>query len=169
MWLPIQNFITDGTYFLQADPDTTICDPGNNLDVITATYYNGENQGIAIEASRGYNRIGLVKPDFAAPGINILGPLPMIGNTNMSPAERQESARYGYQSGSSVAAAITSGTAALLMEWGLVRRNDLSMDTVTIQKYLIRGANPAGREIPNRLWGNGLLDLFGVYDSLRPK
>lgn len=169
IWMPLRNFITDGTYFLQADPDTTICDPGNNMGVISVTYYDGERRGIAVEASRGYNRIGLLKPDFAAPGVNVLGPLPVIGNANMSPAEREEFARYGYQSGSSVAAAVTAGTAALLMEWGLVKRNDLSMDTVTVQKYLIQGANPVGRETPNRLWGNGLLDLFGVFDFLRPK
>lgn len=169
IWLPLRNFISDGTYFLQADPNTTICDPGNNSGVISVAYYDGENQGIATDSSRGYNRIGLVRPDIAAPGMNILGPLPGIGNADISPEERLETARYGYRSGSSAAAAAASGTAALLMEWGLVRRNDISMDTVTVQKYLIQGANPAGRETPNQLWGNGLLDLFGVFDFLRPK
>lgn len=169
IWLPLRNFITDGTYFLQADPDITICDPANNTGVITVAHYDGRTQGIAAEASRGYNRLGLVRPDIAAPGVNVLGPLPGIGNNDMSPEERLEAARYGYQSGSSVAAAVTAGTAALLLEWGNVRRNDLSMNTVTIQKYLIQGANPAGRETPNRSWGNGLLDLFGVFDFLRPK
>ncbi len=169
IWLPIRNFITDETYFLQANPDTTICDPANNYNVISVAFYNSSNQGISIDSGRGYNRIGLVKPDIAAPGIEILGPLPGIGTEQLSPAEREEQARYGYQSGSSVATALTAGTVALIVEWGLVRRNDISMDTLTVQKYLIQGANPAGSVIPNRTWGNGLLDLFGVFDVLRPK
>lgn len=169
IWLPIRNFITDETYFLQADPNTTICDPANSNRVISVAYYNGPTRGIAVESSRGFNRIGLVRPDIAAPGVEILGPMPGIGTVSMSPAEREERARYGYQSGSSVAAALTAGAVALLAEWGIVRRNDISMDTVTIQKYLIQGANPAGIEIPNRAWGHGLLDLFGAFDVLRPK
>lgn len=169
IWLPIRNFITDETYFLQADPDTTICDPANNYNIISIAYYNSVTRGISIDSGRGYNRIGLVKPDIAAPGIEILGPLPEIGTEVLPPAERAERARYGYQSGSSVATALTAGTVALIVEWGLVRRNDISMDTLTVQKYLIQGANPAGNEIPNRTWGNGLLDLFGVFDVLRPK
>ena len=55
----------------------------------------------------------------AAPGIGIYGPLPRIGNIYpATEAERRETARYDYQNGSSMAAAITSGVAAMLMEWG---------------------------------------------------
>jgi len=51
-----------------------------------------------------------------------------------------------------MATAITSGISAMLMEWGVLRGNDITMDTVSIQKYLIRGSN--GIEEPNRLWGD---------------
>lgn len=169
IWLPMRNFISDETYFLQADPNVTICDPANSRGLITTGFYNGTTGGVSIESSRGYTRIGLVKPDIVAPGINILGPLPWIGIPPVSLAEREASARYDNQSGSSEAAALTAGTVALLVEWGLVRRNDISMDTVTVQKYLIQGANPAGSVTPNQAWGNGQLDLFGVFDVLRPK
>lgn len=41
------------------------------------------------------------------------------------------------------------------------------MDTVTIQKYLIRGADSDGLTEPNRLWGNGRLNVFDVFERLR--
>ncbi|HBA98118.1 MAG TPA: hypothetical protein DCZ23_08420, partial [Lachnospiraceae bacterium] len=59
------------------------------------------------------------KPDFAAPGINIYGPLPRLGNLYpLNDEEKNLTARYDFRSGSSMAAAITAGAAALLMEWG---------------------------------------------------
>ena len=96
-----------------------------------------------------------------------------IAFTGMTPADTQrqraEEARYGMRNGSSIAAALTAGTVALLAEWGIVKRNDLSMDTTTIKKYLIRGTDRTGREFPNRMWGYGFLNLYGVFDALRPK
>ena len=41
------------------------------------------------------------------------------------------------------------------------------MNTVSIQKYLIRGADSDGLTEANRLWGNGTLDLYGVFERLR--
>lgn len=170
IWLPIRNFLSADTYFLQSNTDTTICDPANNASIITVTYFNGSNQSVSVDSSRGYNRLGLIRPDIVAPGIEILGPLPGIGNpAAFTPEEWRNEARFAYQSGSSIAAAVTAGAACLLLEWGFDRRNDITMDTVKVQKYLIRGANRDGMEFPNRLWGNGQLDLFGVFDALRPK
>ena len=127
--------------------------PSNNQNLVSVSYYDSANNSIAINSSRGFTRDGKIKPDFAAPGIGIYGPLPRIGN--IYPAteeERKRTARYDYKSGSSMAAAITSGISAMLMEWGALRGNDITMDTVSIQKYLIRGSN--GIEEPNRLWGD---------------
>ena len=74
--------------------------------------------------------------------------------------------RFGYMSGSSGACAVTAGAAAILLEWGIVRKNDISMNTVKVQKYLIRGADASGMSVVNRLWGNGTLYLYGVFESL---
>src|SRR5699024_380657 len=74
MWLPISNFITEETYFIRADPDTTLVSPGTNPAVITFTAYNHENNSLYLEASRGYGRACGIKPDMAAPGVNVLGP-----------------------------------------------------------------------------------------------
>ena len=50
---------------------------------------------------------------------------------------------------------------------GVLRGNDITMDTVSIQKYLIRGADSDGVAEPNRLWGNGKLNIYNVFESLR--
>lgn len=170
IWLPMRELLLSDTKFLRANPDTTICDPANNSGIITAAFYNSTDDSVAIDSSRGYNRDGQVKPDFAAPGVDILGPLAFVGSAPAPTAqERGLEARYGYRSGSSISAALTAGTVCLLAEWGFVRRNDISMDTTTVKKYLIRGAERTGMGYPNRLWGNGLLNLYGVFDALRPK
>lgn len=170
IWLPIRNFISDETYFLRPDPDITICDPANNIGVITCSYYNPANRSEAIESSRGYTRAQYIKPNFAAPGTDVYGTLPFVGNYPVSAQEREERARYGYRTGSSCATAVTAGCVALLAQWALIERNDIAMDTNAANKYLIRGANRTGMLIaPNRTWGNGTLDIYGVFDSLRPR
>ena len=167
MWLPIRNFLPETTYFLKADPDVTLCDPSNNTNLISASYYNSSNRSVAINSSRGYTRLGYIKPDIASPGIDVYGPLPYIGNKYPgTEEERMLLTRFGYMSGSSGACAVTAGAAALLLEWGIVRKNDISMNTVKVQKYLIRGADASGMSGVNRLWGNGTLYLYGVFESL---
>ncbi len=166
MWLPIREFINDGTYFLRPDPNTTLCDPSNNLQIITVSYYDGANRSVAAQASRGFNVRGEIAPDIAAPGINIYGPAPEPGNVAEDP---DRPVRYVSRSGSSAAAAVTAGAAILLVEWGIVKGNDINMDTVGVQKYLIRGANRDGRRFPNEEWGYGTLDLYGAFEAIRPK
>jgi hypothetical protein len=170
MWLPIQNFLPEGTYFLRPDPDTTLCEPSNNAQIITTSYYDSTNRSVVVEAGRGYNRKGEIKPDIASPGVEIYGPLPRLGNPfPLSEEQRLSLARYGFRSGSSTAAAITAGASILLVEWGILKGNDINMDSAAVQKYLIRGADRTGRNFPNKEWGYGTLDLYGVFESLRPR
>lgn len=166
MWLPIKNFVSDTTYFLESDPDVTICNPANNIALLSTAYYNSYTTSSVAESSRGYTRSGYVKPDICSPGIDIFGPMAGIISENTVKNDIL-SARYGYMSGSSAATAVAAGTAALLMEWGIIRKNDITMDTVSIQKYLIRGAHSTGIDVPNRICGYGGLDLYGVFQAMR--
>lgn len=167
IWMPMREFVSDSNYFLRADPDITLCEPSNNSLIITTTFYRGSDRSVEIDSSRGYNRKGVIRPDIAAPGDNIFGPLPRLGNRYpATEEERIASARYGYRTGSSAGAAVTAGACLLLAEWGLVRGNDLNMDSVGVQKYLIRGVNRSGRSFPNREWGYGTLDVYGVFERL---
>lgn len=168
IWLPITRFLSPQTFFLQPDPDVTLCDPSNNEGLISVTYYDAGDRSIVVESSRGFTRSGELKPDIAAPGVDVYGPLPTQGNRYIADeSERNLMARYVNRSGSSAAAAITAGAAALLLEWGIVRQNDVTMDSVVVKKYMIRGADASGLSVPNKLWGNGTLDVYDIFERLR--
>jgi hypothetical protein len=154
IWLPVRGFITDDTFFLLPNQFTTITDPGNNIAAITSTAYNPVNQSMFLESSRGYTRYNQINPDLAAPGVDIFAPLP--------------DNQYGLVSGTSISAAYMTGISAMLLEWGIVKGNDRSMDTYQIKKYLIRGVkrNPA-LSYPNREWGYGTVDIYNTFESLK--
>ena len=125
------------------------------------------NRSVVIESSRGFTREQEIKPDIAAPGMNIYGPLPFAGNYPVGEEERDNRARYGIRSGSSESTAVAAGAIALLAEWAIVRGNDIAMDTQKAKKYLIRGADRSGITVPSREWGNGTLNLYSTFDWLR--
>jgi len=154
VWLPSAQLISDETYFLQSSPDKTITSPGNAPKSITITSYNPQSGGIAINASRGYTRSNIIKPDLAAPGVDLTCPL--IGNT------------YGTASGTGCATAHTAGIAAMMLEWGIIKGNYTSMNGQDIQKLLIRGAKRSeDLEYPNNVWGYGKVNIYNVFQRLR--
>lgn len=154
IWLPMSGFITDDTFFLRSDPYTTILTVGNALVPITVTAYNTADDSLYSSASKGYTRLGEVKPDIAAPGVEVIGPT--LNKT------------FSGFSGTSVSAAHTTGIAAMLLEWAIVKGNLTSMSSIEMKKLLIRGARrELDIEYPNRDWGYGILDIYNVFDSLR--
>ena len=155
IWLPVRGFITDETYFLRPDPDTIITDPGNARYPITVTAYDHTKNSIYIHASRGYSLSGRIKPDLAAPGVNILG---------ASVSGR----RLTRMSGTSVSAAHLAGAAAILLNWGILDGNYPYLNTPVLKSIFVRGAqrNPA-LTYPNREFGYGTLDLYEAFLRLR--
>ena len=155
LWLPVRGFITDETYFLRPDPDTIITDPGNAQYPITVTAYDHTRNSIYIHASRGYSRSGQIKPDLAAPGVNILG-------------ASASGIRLTRMSGTSVAAAHLAGAAAILLHWGVLNRSYPYLNTPVLKSIFVRGAqrNPA-LTYPNREYGYGTLDLYEAFLRLR--
>ena len=155
LWLPVRGFISDETYFLRPNPDTIITDPGNAQYPITVTAYDHTRNSIYIHASRGYSRSGQIKPDLAAPGVNILG---------ASVSGR----RLTRMSGTSVSAAHLAGAAAILLNWGVLNANYPYLNTPVLKSIFVRGAqrNPA-LTYPNREFGYGMLDLYEAFLRLR--
>jgi hypothetical protein len=154
IWLPMNGFISSNTYFLQSNPYTTITSPGNSATPITVTAYNPNNNSLYLQASKGYSRLGIVKPELAAPGDNILVP-----NLNRG---------FSLASGTGIAAAHTTGVTAMLLEWGVVKGFYTGIDTTGIKNYLIRGAKRDSNNLyPNRDWGYGIIDVFNAFDVLR--
>lgn len=160
MWLPVQGMISGETVFLRPDPYSTITVPGNSRLPITVGAYDTSTGGIYIHSSRGFTPNQIVKPELAAPGVNILGP--SVGRKPGSDTPMTT------RTGTSAAAAITAGAAANLLGWGIVEGNYPTMSEASVKSYLIRGAqrNPA-LTYPNREFGYGTLDLFQTFLRLR--
>ena len=134
MWLPAGNFVSSDTGFTKSSPDVTLTIPSTSYNVITVGAYNGRTGSYADFSGRGYTRvIRTVKPDIVAPGVNIMSPAPGGG--------------YSVQSGTSMAAPFVTGTAAHLMQWGIVKGMDPYMYGAKIKAQLIRGAVPL-RSVP---------------------
>lgn len=153
LWLPIRDFLGQDTYFIRPNPDITITEPGNTELPITIAAFDHSNNSIYLNSGRGYTRDGRVKPDIAAPGVNVYGPL--LNNT------------FGVRSGTSIAAAHAAGAAALLLEWGVVDGNRPQLDTLEIKSLFMKGANRTNQDYPNNIWGYGTLDIYGAFNSLR--
>lgn len=152
-WLPSGDIISNDTFFLNPNPDTTITAPGNAPSQLTVTAYNQFNDSILIESSRGYTRNRLVKPDIAAPGYQI--PCALPGNL------------YGTMTGTGAAAAHTAGAIAMIMEWAIPRGNYTSMTGNDVNRLLIRGAARDSSIIyPNNIWGYGRLDVNNLFRRL---
>jgi subtilisin family serine protease len=154
MWLPMDDFISHDTYFVQSDIYTTVLSPGSATVPITVTAYNPRTGTLYANSSRGYTRLNKVKPELAAPGVNYIAPA-LDGS-------------YRSFSGTSVASAHTAGIVALLLEYGVVRGNIPNLSTTPIKNYLIRGANRSGTMVfPNRDWGFGSIDIFNMFRTFR--
>ena len=153
VWLPMGDIISEDTYFLQSDPNITITSPGNAPLSMTITSYDSLTGAIAVRSGRGFTRIGTVKPDLAAPGVNLPAPLP--GN------------QYGTFSGTSAAASVGAGCAALLFEWAMVRGNYPNINGNEIKTLLIRGARQSpGIDYPSPIWGYGKIDVLNVFENI---
>lgn len=155
IWLPMDSFITQDTYFIHPDPDTTILSPGNVIVPITVTAYNPVNESLYINASRGFSRLGevIIVPDVAAPGVNITVP------------NLEQGLSTG--TGTGIAAAGATGVAAMMLEWGIVRGNYSRLDSVGIKKLMIKGARRrTNLAYPNEDWGYGILDIYNIFNVL---
>lgn len=153
IWLPVSGFSDPDVIFLQPNPDTTLTTPSASDQVITPSTYNAYDGSLFLNSSRGYTRLGDIKPDIAAPGVNVFGPRAGGGFTTMT--------------GSSVASAITSGAVALIAEWGITNPSqERVFNSDEIKTLLIRGANRSpSRLYPNREWGYGTLDVYQIFSS----
>lgn len=148
LWLPISGIINENTRFLTPDPFITLTVPSATSRAVTVGAYNSNNDTIATFSGRGFTRENdKIKPDLVAPGVNILSASNTGGTTT--------------RSGTSMAAPFVAGSAALMMEWGIVRGNDPFLYGEKVKAYLIRGARhlPGIDRYPSRLAGWGALCL----------
>ncbi|HHU70852.1 MAG TPA: S8 family peptidase, partial [Clostridiales bacterium] len=147
MWLPAGGLKNVGTRFLLSTEFTTLTIPSTAERAISVGAYDGRNDSYAPFSGRGFTRDNRIKPDIVAPGVNIMSCAPGGG--------------YTARSGTSMATPFVSGSAALLMEWGIVRNNDPYLYGEKLKAYLIDGARALRIEniYPNPTLGFGALCL----------
>ena len=145
-WLPAAATLNRGTGFTRPTPDYTLTIPSTALNVITVGAYDSLKETYATFSGRGPTSfLPINKPDLVAPGVNI----------------RSSANGGGYQvvTGTSFATPFVTGAAALLMQWGIIDRNDSFLYGQKLKAYLIRGARqlPGYETYPNSIVGWGAL------------
>ena len=154
MWLPVQSALNVGTAFLFPVSNMTLTIPSTAARVITVGAYDAltfsyadfSGRG-AYSMSSGAGQLDLVmtKPDLVAPGVNV--------------TTTEAGGGYAQVSGTSFAAPFVTGSAALLMQWGILEENDPYLYGEKVKAYLRRGARhlPGFTEYPNNQVGYGAL------------
>ena len=154
MWLPMRELLSGDVFFVRSNPDTTLTVPATTIVPISVGAYDSRDNSIYLKSGRGFTSNGWVKPDFVAPGVGVLG----AGPRN----------QFVAKDGTSVAAAITSGAVALLLEWGIVRGNYTTITSLEVKNVLIRGATRDSKRIyPDQAFGWGLLNLYQAFEDFR--
>lgn len=152
MWMPATAIRNQTTAFLRPTPTTTLTIPSTSSRVVTVGAYDSRQNTIASFSGRGYTwNNQQIKPDLVAPGIDIISCAP--GGSYIS------------KTGTSMATPFVTGSAALLMQWGILQENDLFLYGEKLKAYLIDGAGrlPGFSTYPNPQTGWGTLC---AYDSI---
>ena len=158
LYLPSSTVLNTDTRFFTPTPAKTLTIPSTATKVITVGAYDTAYESYADFSGRGYPLVSTagarisqrdVKPDLAAPGVNIA----TIGPDNT----------FVQVSGTSFATPFVTGSAALMMEWGIVQGRDPFLYGEKIKAYLRRGAKPirGERVYPNDKVGYGALCVEG--------
>ena len=151
--------ITDGSYnlwmsdgrargrytrFLRPDPEATLTIPAAASRAVAVGAYDSRTNAYASFSGRGWaGEVYGVRPDLVAPGVQITTTAPGGG--------------YRSVTGTSFAAPFVTGSAALLMQWGIIRGNGPFLYGEKVRAYLRKGARPLpGFEVyPNEMVGYG--------------
>jgi len=151
MWFPTAEILNPLTRFLRPTLESTLTIPSTSSSSITVGAYDGATDSLAYFSGRGYTTSGGIKPDIVAPGVNIVS--------------TSTGGSYTTKTGTSMATPFVTGSAALLMEWGIIRGFDPYLYGEKVKAYLIAGARklPFADEYPNPEVGFGALCLRDTF------
>ncbi len=153
IWLPTVEEVTKQTNFVNSSKSSSLTVPATAKSIIAVGAYDTSTNRIADFSGRGLNPNGQIKPDIAAPGVDVL-----TTNNLLS---------YDVTSGTSFAAPFVTGAAAILMQYGIVNSNELFLYGEKLKAYLQRGARRSPDVVyPNRDFGYGRLCLQNTLDIL---
>lgn len=126
MWMPAFALRNAATAFLLPTPETTLTIPSTSARTISVGAYDSRQGDAASFSGRGFTRgNSIIKPELVAPGVDIVSCAPGGG--------------YESRSGTSMATPFVTGSAALLMQWGMIEGNDSFLYGEKLKAYLING------------------------------
>lgn len=145
LWLPGGKTLNPGTGFYLPRVQGTLTIPATARRLISVGAYDSRLLSYAAFSGRGSSELPYGKPDLTAPGVGITAP--------------RTGGDYGSYTGTSFAVPFVSGSAALLMEWGIIKGNDPYLYGEKVKAYLRRGARPLPeyKQYPNYEVGWGAL------------
>lgn len=155
MWLPISEGLNVNTKFVNPVVYNTLGIPATVRNVISVGSYNYLVDTISPFTGRGQIYEGqYIKPDIVAPGEGIYSAIP-----NRS---------FDKKTGTSMATPQVTGSAALMMQWGIVNRNDPYLYGERLKYFLMLGSKKGRRDIsyPDPSWGYGELCLRDSFNIL---
>ena len=168
LYLPSGVVRSADTKFVTPSPEGTFTIPSTAGKVITVGAYNQNTDSYASFSGRGFDLgegkesqkvIMQVKPDIAAPGENLVISKRIENVLDFAFSNQTDEYTIEMVSGTSFATPIVTGSAALLMEWGIVKGNDEYLYGEKVKAYLIKGARRISgiTEYPNSQVGWGAL------------
>jgi len=153
IWMPISSLWNNAAYFLQPEVTVTVTTPSTAPALISVGAYSSFNGSIYVSSSRGPNRLEDLAVDFVAPGVNVTSVVPGGANSTMT--------------GTSVAAAITAGACALILQWAVVEGNYPAINNYRMRTFLLIGLTQRpGIIYPDNLWGYGELNLINSFRNI---
>ena len=147
LWLPGGRVLNSMTGFYRPTAAETLTIPSTAAKVVTVGAYDSRLNAFADFSGRGGKQLVYFKPDLVAPGVDVTAPAPGGGYSGMT--------------GTSFAVPFVTGAAALMMEWGIARKNDPFLWGEKVKAYLRRGAQPLPgfEKYPNESvgWGEDVI------------
>ena len=154
IWLPTGEEVSRDTSFLKPSLNTTLTLPSTADSIIAVGGYNAIINIAADFSGRGPLRaVNIARPDLTAPAVDIY--------------TTRSGGGYDVYTGTSMAVPFVTGSAALMMQWGIVQGNDPFLYGQRVKAFLRRGASRNfPLEYPNNIWGYGSLSLCDTMIEL---